>query len=188
MSIAINTANLPTMEDREAYKKYIEQKERMEKAAGIEPADTKTGTASFDKSSEPDVDVYIPEQMPDPAGKYEPVINEDGERGIAFDDPGRIHMEGPLKERNPESPEHVPNRKEGEKEGEERCTVSTERVDAEIRKLKQRAADLEQQIARAADDPDKQEKLQRQLTQVENQIQRKDSDSYRRQNAEYRYG
>ena len=54
-------------------------------------------------------------------------------------------------------------------------------MDAEIKKLKEKKATLDQEIARAQDDPEKLEKLQKQLDQVENELRVKDTDSYRRQ-------
>ena len=59
-------------------------------------------------------------------------------------------------------------------------TLSTDKVDAEIRKLKLRKAQLEQQITTAAN-PNAD--LQRQLTQIDNELRLKDNDTYRKQNA-----
>ncbi len=83
----------------------------------------------------------------------------------------------------PEKPQPTPGlyNKDGKKDGGEEVTVSTDKVDAEIKKLKEKKAKLEQEIARAQDDPEKLEKLQKQLDQVENELRVKDTDSYRRQ-------
>lgn len=83
----------------------------------------------------------------------------------------------------PEKPQPTPGlyNKDGKKDGGEEVTASTDKVDAEIKKLKEKKAKLEQEIARAQDDPEKLEKLQKQLDQVENELRVKDTDSYRRQ-------
>ncbi len=83
----------------------------------------------------------------------------------------------------PQKPQPSPGlyRKDGKKDGGEEVIASTDKVDAEIRKLKEKKAKLEQEIALAKDDPKKQEKLQKQLEQVENELRVKDTDSYRRQ-------
>ncbi len=83
----------------------------------------------------------------------------------------------------PEKPQPTPGlySKDGKKDGGEEVTGSTDKVDAEIKKLKEKKAKLKQEIARAKNDPEKLEKLQKQLDQVENELRVKDTDSYRRQ-------
>lgn len=96
---------------------------------------------------------------------------------------------------NPGNPEKVPQESEEPKaapdkggDGKEKCTVNTDKVDEEIRKLKQKQRDLEQQIARSEDDPDKQKELEQQLMQVERELRMKDTDSYRRQHSKVTNG
>lgn len=82
----------------------------------------------------------------------------------------------------PEKPQPTPGlyRKDGKKDSEEEVVGSTDKVDAEIKKLKEKKAKLEQEIAQAKNDPEKLEKLQKQLDQVENELRVKDTDAYRR--------
>ena len=61
-------------------------------------------------------------------------------------------------------------------------TVSTDKVDAEIRKLKNQKAQLEQKIAAEANPNDD---LQRQLSQLENELRQKDNDNYRRTHSNF---
>lgn len=55
-------------------------------------------------------------------------------------------------------------------------TISTDKVDAEIKLLKNKKARLEQKISAQADNPD----LQHQLAQIENELRQKDNDTYRK--------
>lgn len=67
-------------------------------------------------------------------------------------------------------------------DGAEQTTANTDRVDAEIRRLKQEQAALEQRVRRAeeggAGEP---EQLKRRLKGVESELKAKDNDAYRRQ-------
>lgn len=93
----------------------------------------------------------------------------------------------PEKSENPDKPEpvrrenrdrYVPKEKDSET-----MTVNTDRVDAEIRKLKQQKEQLKQQIACSAHDPARVQQLEQQLARLEQELQAKDTDSYRRQHA-----
>lgn len=63
-------------------------------------------------------------------------------------------------------------------------TASTDKVDAEIAQLKNRRAQLMKKIS--SQEPN--ENLQRQLTQLENELRQKDNDAYRRQHAQFSAG
>lgn len=65
-----------------------------------------------------------------------------------------------------------------------KSTISTDKVDAEIKLLKNKKAQLEQKISAQADNPD----LQHQLTQIENELRQKDNDTYRRQHTDFSTG
>ena len=82
----------------------------------------------------------------------------------------------------------APERLPGDKESEERCTANTDKVDAEIERLKEKKARLQQQLGMAGDDPEQRDKLQKQLQQIEEELKVKDTDYYRRQHAEYTNG
>lgn len=66
------------------------------------------------------------------------------------------------------------------------CTVNTDKVDAEIKKLKEEKQQIERQIKRT-DDENKREDLKKQLSQVESELSAKDNDAYRKQHATYTY-
>lgn len=57
-----------------------------------------------------------------------------------------------------------------------KSTISTDKVNAEIKLLKNKKARLEQKISAQADNPD----LQHQLAQIENELRQKDNDTYRK--------
>ena len=64
-------------------------------------------------------------------------------------------------------------------------TVDTGKVDAEIRKLKQEKQRIAQALRQAAGDDQDQEALQKRLEAVDSELRVKDTDAYRKQNAEY---
>lgn len=64
----------------------------------------------------------------------------------------------------------------------EKCTTNTDNVDREIKSLKSEKAQLEQKIAKTKD-PKKANELKQELARVESELNQKDNDTYRRQNA-----
>ncbi len=97
------------------------------------------------------------------AGLYRVGQDEDGNRKIFFDDPKAAHVDG-KKEPKPE-----------------KCVGDTNAVEREIRKLKEKKQELEQQIQSASGDVKKSKELEKELAQVEQELSQKDNDSYRRQ-------
>ena len=93
-----------------------------------------------------------------PSGMYHLGQNKDGSRKIVFDDP----------------------KKSGEK-----CVGNTDQVDREIKRLKEKQQQLEQQIQSAAGDEQKVRELEKKLAQVEGELRQKDNDTYRRQNSSF---
>lgn len=65
---------------------------------------------------------------------------------------------------------------------EEKCVANSDKVDREIKKLKEKKQQLEQQIRSASGDEKKIRELEKKLAQVENELSQKDNDTYRRQN------
>ena len=65
----------------------------------------------------------------------------------------------------------------------ERCTTNTDKVDGEIKQLKEKQRRLEQQIRSASGDKKKARELEKKLEQVQSELSRKNNDPYRRQNA-----
>ncbi len=93
-----------------------------------------------------------------PSGLYQLGQDENGNRKVFFDDP---------------------------KKSEEKCVGNTDKVDREIKKLKEKQQWLEQQIRSATNDEQKVRELEKKLAQVESELRQKDNDTYRRQNSEF---
>ena len=156
-------------------------------------------------------DGYIPGEKAGqkPSGLYRVEKDESGRRKILYDDPHRLRKEQPeeaadgkgrVAGKRPEEaagskervagkcPEEAADGKEQRANGnnpgepEEKCVGNTDRVEREIRKLKEEKKQLEQQIQSASGDEEKARDLERKLAQVEQELSRKDTDAYRRQN------
>lgn len=70
-------------------------------------------------------------------------------------------------------------------DGAKKCTGNTDKVDREIKKLKEKKEQLEQQIRMAAGDEEKVRDLEKALAQIESELSQKDNDAYRRQHASF---
>lgn len=118
------------------------------------------------KAQAPDYDEYVPEDKTglEHSGFYEPVSGENGP-GLRFD-----------------APEDESPAARGKTSGRaERTTTNTDRVDRELKKLRAEREKLTQQLRAAS--PEDAEKLQKRLSQLENELRQKDNDSYRRAHA-----
>ncbi len=116
------------------------------------------------RHQKPVMDEYVPEEKPEPSGRYRLGKDEDGKPKIDFD-----------------GPEKSGSDKDGQS-----CTCNTDKVDREIEKLKKQKQELEQQINRETDES-KMEDLKARLAQIEKELSQKDNDTYRRQHAVYTY-
>lgn len=121
-----------------------------------------------------------------PTGLYRVGQDENGNRKIFFDDPKADHANGKdgcSKEGGDGREPKVSG--DGQGQPEEKCVVNTDKVDREIKKLKEKQQQLERQIqsAAAAGDEEKIRQLEKKLAQVESELSQKDNDTYRRQNA-----
>lgn len=76
---------------------------------------------------------------------------------------------------------YEPPEKEAEEEQSESCTCNTDRVDGEIKRLKEKQEQLEQKL-RAAEGENA-ERIKKQLERVSAELAVKDNDAYRRRNA-----
>lgn len=143
-------------------------------AAGQEPAAPPVRRAARTE------DLYTPEEAPVSAGVYWPEKDGEGSFRILFDKPGREE----------EAPEAAPPGRKAGKDGEpeEKTTVCTDRVEAEIRGLRKQEARLEQQIAGSGGDTERRERLEAQLARVRRELAEKDTDAYRRRHAQYTEG
>ena len=116
------------------------------------------------RHQKPVMDEYVPEEKPEPSGRYRLGKDEDGKPKIDFD-----------------GPEKSGSDKDGQS-----CTCNTDKVDREIEKLKKQKQELEHQINRETDES-KIEDLKAKLAQIEKELSQKDNDTYRRQHAVYTY-
>ncbi|MDE6387742.1 MAG: hypothetical protein K2L82_08065 [Lachnospiraceae bacterium] len=118
------------------------------------------GAKASDKASVPQ-DEYVSSEKSGakPSGLYRVGQDENGNKKIFYDDPN--------------------------KGGEEKCVANTDQVEKEIRELKAKKKQLEQQIQSSSGDEQKVEELERKLAQVESELSRKDNDTYRRQHTQF---
>lgn len=115
-------------------------------------------------------DEYIPSEKDEPIGLYKLSEDENGDPVIDFD--------------MVDSGKNIKSEKSEEDDSEkktESCTCNTDRVDEEIKRLKEKQEQLEQQLRAAEGEAAKQ--LQKQLESVSAELAMKDNDSYRRQQA-----
>jgi chromosome segregation ATPase len=64
-------------------------------------------------------------------------------------------------------------------------TTNTDDVDREIEQLEKQRDTLKEEIGQAADDPQRQAELNQQLSKLEAELNLKNTDTYRRQHADY---
>jgi len=110
-----------------------------------------------------------------PSGLYRMGQDENGNPKVLYEDPkksgGADEKGQPIA--GADSPE----------DDAEECTMNTDMVDREIKKLKEQKQQLEQQIKAASGDEEKVKELEKKLSRVEGELSQKDNDTYRRQNA-----
>ena len=138
------------------------------------------------RHQKPVMDEYVPEEKPEPTGRYRLGKDEDGKPKIYFDDPEQAEdapdaPDASDLDKGAEGPEKGGSDKDGQS-----CTCNTDKVDREIEKLKKQKQELEQQINRETDES-KIEDLKAKLAQIERELSQKDNDTYRRQHATYTY-
>lgn len=112
-----------------------------------------------------------------PSGLYRVGQDENGNRKVFFDDPkksGNADDNGKPKVKSDE-PE----------KSDEKCTGSTDKVDREIKRLREKKKELEQQIKSVSGDEEKVKELKNKLAQVERELSQKDNDTYRRQHSTF---
>ena len=131
------------------------------------------------RHQKPVMDEYVPEEKPEPTGRYRLGKDEEGKPKIYFDAPDASDASG--RDKSAEGPERSGSDKEGQS-----CTCNTDKVDREIEKLKKQKQELEQQINMETEES-KIEDLKAKLAQIEKELSQKDNDTYRRQHAVYTY-
>ncbi|MCI8530388.1 MAG: hypothetical protein HFH82_14795 [Lachnospiraceae bacterium] len=184
------------------YAEQVKEKQaagRWEKAKEAEKA--VEGKSSGKLSAPQDEYISSEKSGKEPAGLYRMGWDESGNRKIIFDDPKAVHANGKenqkaahvneaeeLKaeeDRFRESTDGKDPKVSGNSQGkpEEKCVIDTDKVDREIKNLKEKKQQLEQQIQSASGDEKKIRELEKKLAQVENELSQKDNDIYRRQSA-----
>mgnify|MGYP003500518656 FL=1 len=98
-----------------------------------------------------------------PSGLYRMGQDENGNPKVLYDDPKKVQKKSATGKA-------------------EECTTNTDAVDREIEKLKEEKRQIEQQI-QAETDENKVKELEKKLAQVEAELNQKNNDTYRRQNA-----
>ncbi|MDE7313618.1 MAG: hypothetical protein K2N87_18675 [Eubacterium sp.] len=121
-----------------------------------------------------------------PSGLYRVGQDEHGNRKIFYDDPKQSDKASG--EKNPKkagesSEKSVKKAAGGPEKPIEECVSNTDKVDREIKKLKEKRQQLEQQIRSALGDEKKIRELEKKLAQVENELSQKDNDTYRKQHS-----
>ncbi|MDE7231399.1 MAG: hypothetical protein K2N56_13055 [Oscillospiraceae bacterium] len=124
-----------------------------ERPADIDPQEPEKVSENHDK--------YIPSEEKEPIGLYGVVPDENGEPRISFDKA---------------EDKSADNKNEPE---EETVTANTDKVDREIKKLRDKAQLLSQKLQFA--DEGTASDIQRELEQVNAELAQKDNDEYRRQ-------
>ncbi|MDE7278192.1 MAG: hypothetical protein K2N26_00470 [Oscillospiraceae bacterium] len=132
-------------------------------------------------------DEYIPSEKDEPIGLYSMKQDENGNPGIKFDSPESNSANKPDKQEDKSSDKPDEPDKAGEPEKEksksEQCVCDTGKVDRELKRLREKAERLEQQLRSASDE--EAAKLQKQLAGVQSELAQKDNDNYRKSHAEF---
>ena len=108
-----------------------------------------------------------------PNGLYHVGQDENGNKKVFFNVPKKADNKSPKV--NVDDPDN----------GEEKCVGNTDKVEREIRELKQKKQQLEQQLQSADGDEKKTKELENKLAQVERELSQKDTDTYRRQHSTF---
>ena len=170
---------------RTDYAERVKEKQAVRRAEKAKEAERAAEGKSSGKLSEPQ-DEYISSEKSGkkPTGLYRVGQDENGNRKIFFDDPKAGHANG-KDDRSEESEDGKAPKigEDGQGKPAEKCVTNTDKVDREIKKLKEKKQQLEQKIQSASGDEKKIRELEKKLAQVENELSQKDNDTYRRQNA-----
>ena len=153
------------------WERLQEGKDKAKEVGKEQDAENKSESISVPK------DEYISSEQSGrrPSGLYYMGKDENGNPKVMYDDLKKA--DGADKKEQPKVGADSPE------EDAEKCTANTDKVDREIKKLKEQKQQLEQQIKAASGDEEKVKELEKKLAQVEGELNQKDNDTYRRQNA-----
>ncbi len=170
---------------RTDYAERVKEKQAAEKAEKAKEAKKAAEEKNPGKLSEPQ-DEYISSERSEkkPTGLYWVGKDENGNRKIFFDDPKADHANG-KDDRSGEGEDGKEPKVSGDSQEKstEKCVTNTDKVDREIKKLKEEKQQMVQKIQSASGDEKKIRELEKKLAQIENELSQKDNDTYRRQNA-----
>lgn len=160
--------------------------------------------------AESHTDLYVHGKEPESFGLYQVAKDETGHLKIIYDEPSQKATKATEAEEKAESTEDTKalaqaseeeetpqenaaadkddhtdedEKKKGDGVTITQVTGNCDKVEAEIKKLKQEKAALSQQIQHCADDSDKRKEMQHRLQQVESELHIKDTDTYRNQHS-----
>ncbi|GFH92088.1 hypothetical protein IMSAGC002_03353 [Lachnospiraceae bacterium] len=169
---------------RTDYAERVKEQQAVWRAEKAKEAEKATEEKKPGRLSEPQ-DEYISSERSGkkPTGLYRVGQDENGSRKIFFDAPKADHANG-KDGRSGEGADGKGPKVSGGSQGKpaEKCVANSDKVDREIKKLKEKKQQLEQQIRSASGDEKKIRELEKKLAQVENELSQKDNDTYRRQN------
>ena len=169
---------------RTDYTERVKEQQAVWRAEKAKEAEKATEEKKPGRLSEPQ-DEYISSERSGkkPTGLYRVGQDENGSRKIFFDAPKADHANG-KDGRSGEGADGKGPKVSGGSQGKpaEKCVANSDKVDREIKKLKEKKQQLEQQIQSASGDEKKIRELEKKLAQVENELSQKDNDTYRRQN------
>lgn len=124
------------------------------------------------------------------SGIYRLSEDEDGNPEILFDVSDRVNKgsDKPCGAEELMADEEISQKAGGSASPKEepettQCTMNTDKVDAEIKKLKEEKKQIIQQLRKTGGDSEKQADLETRLSQLEAELQVKDNDTYRKQHA-----
>lgn len=122
-----------------------------------------------------------------PNGLYHVGQDENGNRKIYFNDPKRAGKEEETANRSKKGGNSKMSevKSDDSENDEEKCVGNTDKVDREIRELKEKKKKLEQQLKAASGNEKKTKELESKLAQVERELGQKDNDTYRRQHSTF---
>lgn len=132
-------------------------------------------------------DEYIPSEKDEPIGLYSMEQDENGNPKIKLDSSESRPANKPDKQEDKsadksDEPDKA-DKPEKEKSESEECICNTDKVDRELKRLREKAERLEQQLRSATGE--EAEKLQKQLAAAQNELVQKDNDTYRKSHAEF---
>lgn len=151
------------------------ERENVQKAGNEQNADK----AADQKPAPHDEYISSEKSGEKPNGLYHVGQDENGNKKVYFNDPKKEGSEKDGDRKSPKVNADAPDN------GGEKYIANSDKVEREIRELKEKKKKLEQQLKAASGDEKKTKELENKLAQVERELSQKDTDTYRKQNTEF---